>query len=211
MSEESKVVYCTSCGSENSKSSKFCSNCGTKLENSDPMQPVYETIEAEILESNNAIPMPEAEAATETITTEEVIAENDVFDESLNQELDIHYEAEDEAASGPVYQSPEPQYYSAGQTIDVKPSNGNIGFSIGSMVCGILAILCCCSTFLSIVLSIGAIVLGVIAIKNNYEGKGMAIAGLIMGGLGLLFGLAILVLGGLSGFFIDALDEIVNY
>ena len=32
MSEENKMIYCTQCGSENNAGSKFCHNCGNKLE-----------------------------------------------------------------------------------------------------------------------------------------------------------------------------------
>lgn len=32
MSEDKKTIYCTQCGSENDVNSKFCSNCGSRLE-----------------------------------------------------------------------------------------------------------------------------------------------------------------------------------
>ena len=210
MSEENKVVYCTGCGAENPEGFKFCSNCGTKLEVAqpeDPMQPVYEKIEAEIIESNESEVIEEN--AGEAFTNEDVVVESTPFEEELN----INYEPEN-TASEPVYQTqatPQPQYYSAEQSVDVKTGNGNIGLSIASMVCGILALLCCCSGFFGIVLSIGAVVLGVISIKNNYDGKGMAIAGLITGGIGLLFALLMIIVAGFSDAFTEALDEIANY
>ncbi len=61
---------------------------------------------------------------------------------------------------------------------------GNIGFSIASMICGIISIICCSAWYVAIILSIVAIVLGVISMKKNAAGRGMAIAGLITGGIG---------------------------
>jgi len=68
-----------------------------------------------------------------------------------------------------------------------KADKGNKGFAIASMVCGIVSIVCCCCSPLGICCSIAAIVTGIIAIKNDYEGRGMAIAGIVCGGVGALF------------------------
>ncbi len=71
------------------------------------------------------------------------------------------------------------------------------GLAIGSMVCGILALVICCVWFLSPVLGLVAIVLGVIAhskIKSDparYRGKGMATTGIVTGLLGMIAGLVI--------------------
>jgi hypothetical protein len=71
-----------------------------------------------------------------------------------------------------------------------EPSNG---LAIGALVCGILSIPggCCCS-FLSVPLSIAAIVMGIIAMNKakaspmTHGGKNMAIAGLVCGGVGIV-------------------------
>ena len=73
-------------------------------------------------------------------------------------------------------------------------SNGNIGYSIASMVCGILSILCCCFTYLGIILAIAAIVLGIVSLKKNADGRGMAIAGLITGGVGAVLAIIVLIM-----------------
>ena len=205
MSEENKMSYCTNCGAEVPEGFKFCSNCGTKIEvvaTESPMEPVYEKIEAEIVESSEAITA--AEEIAENPIVEEVVEETPVFEEELNINYDGHTDGSEVA---PI----QTQYYTSGQSVEVTGTNGNIGFSIASMVCGILSLLCCCSGFLGIVLSIGAIILGVIAIKNNYDGKGMAIAGLITGGIAALFAVLMLIIGGFSDVFTDVLDEIANY
>ncbi len=193
MSEESKVIYCTSCGGENPADFKFCSHCGNKLEipeTESSMQPVYEKVEAEILEGSATIPVQESE----------------------EKELDIHYATEDETTTESVYESANSQYYtSSAQAVNVSQENGNIGFAIGSMVCGIFALLCCCTGFISLILSVVAIVLGVVVVKNNYAGKGMAIAGLITGGLGLLLVIGWLILGGFTDLLSEMTEEIINY
>lgn len=63
------------------------------------------------------------------------------------------------------------------------------GLSIASMVCGIVAIvMLCCFYWLSVVLGLVAIILGAVALKKQAGGKGMAIAGLVCGILGVIPG-----------------------
>ncbi|MFT3982565.1 MAG: DUF4190 domain-containing protein [Lachnospiraceae bacterium] len=95
----------------------------------------------------------------------------------------------------PTNVQPVPQY-NYQQPVDTEPpvSGGNIGFSITSLVCGILSILCCCAWYLSIILAVVAIVFGILSLKKNADGRTMAIAGLITGGLGLVLSIIVLVL-----------------
>lgn len=91
--------------------------------------------------------------------------------------------------TGYQYTNPNPQQtytYDYVQQPVTPATNGKIGFAIASMCCGIASILCCCAWYLAIVLVICAIVFGIIALKNKYDGRGMAIAGLICGGIGFL-------------------------
>lgn len=66
--------------------------------------------------------------------------------------------------------------------------------AIGSLVTSIIGLLCCSSLF---VLSIAAVVMAVFARKEISEsgglktGDGLAIAGLVIGGLGILLGVVI--------------------
>lgn len=75
---------------------------------------------------------------------------------------------------------------------------GNIGLAIASMVCGIVSIVCCCMWLFSLMLAIAAIVLGIIALNKKYDGKGMAIAGIITGGIGFLLSLFWLIMMGID-------------
>lgn len=77
-----------------------------------------------------------------------------------------------------------------------------IGLGIASMVCGILSILMICCVYVDLailaylapVLGIVAIVLGIVQIVKN-ESKGMAIAGIVCGAVGVLIFVALICIG----------------
>lgn len=75
-------------------------------------------------------------------------------------------------------------------------SNQNSGFSIASLVLGIISIILFCIPYISIPGSILAIIFG--CIGKNKGGKGMAIAGLVLGIIALA--LYILTVIGVLGF-----------
>ncbi len=79
---------------------------------------------------------------------------------------------------------------------ELKQEGGKNGFSIASMVCGILSITICCTTgIFGLILAVAAIALGIIALCNKYDGKGMAIAGIITGGIGFIIAGFLIFLG----------------
>ena len=92
--------------------------------------------------------------------------------------------------------------------------------AIIALICGILSVLCHCipvaGAFIGFVLSIAAIVLGIIEIKkigrgeSSPKGKGMAIAGIILGAVGILFGIIWMIVIAL-GAFTGILGEWFNY
>lgn len=200
MSEEKKT-YCTQCGSENAAGSKFCVNCGAKLEEL-PVQ--NDTAEAaqEMPEEKNvyAEGLPsEQEPVFEKVTNAEEIKPEPIQGQAQQEDIHITYET---PAQTQYYDS----FNSKETTVNAK--RGNIGFSIASMVCGILSILCCCLTYFSVVLSIAAIVLGIITLVNKYDGKGMAIAGIATGCVGVLL-VVIFKIAEASSTYQDLLDEIM--
>ncbi len=76
------------------------------------------------------------------------------------------------------------------------PPQGPSGLAIASLNGGIMGIVstCCCGVF-GIPLPLIALVTGGIALANpNAQGKGMAIAGVILGSLSLLFAVVVLVI-----------------
>lgn len=76
------------------------------------------------------------------------------------------------------------------------------GLGIASMVCGILSILLICSTYAGLplltyaapILGIIAIVLGIVQLVKN-ESKGMAIAGIVCGAVGILIFVGLFLIG----------------
>lgn len=65
--------------------------------------------------------------------------------------------------------------------------------AIASLVLGILSLLFSCIPFFPIISSIIGLILGIISLKNRKGGKGMAIAGVILSGLALLFSILIVI------------------
>lgn len=101
-----------------------------------------------------------------------------------------------------------------------KSVKGKAGtMAIIALVAGILSVLCPCvpivGSTLGFLLSVAAIVLGIIELnkikkgESSEKGKGMSIAGIILGGVGIVFGIVLLVVGlslltgafGLSNFY----------
>lgn len=77
------------------------------------------------------------------------------------------------------------------QLYNQPPQPPKMGMAIAALVIGLLSMTLCCTggTFLGIV----GIILGIIALTKNYDGKGMAIAGIITSALGVLIGLFMIV------------------
>ncbi len=90
-----------------------------------------------------------------------------------------------------------------------EPKKDKKGFCIASMVLGIIALVCFCVWYISIPCAILAIIFGVIGIKST--SKGMAVAGLVTGSIGLIVSIAIflfLVIVGMAVGFTEALEDL---
>jgi hypothetical protein len=100
--------------------------------------------------------------------------------------------------SGPGYQ-PYPQvgYQVPGYPMGPNPTSAN-ALGIVSLVLGILSIPLACCSFFGLVMPIPAIVCGVLGIRKASQGqannKGLAIAGLICGCVGLMISLTLITL-----------------
>lgn len=68
------------------------------------------------------------------------------------------------------------------------------GLGIASLVLGILGLVLIWVPFLGFLLSLGAVILGGIAMKNT-DSKGMAVAGLVLGIVSLAIMIVVLILG----------------
>lgn len=67
------------------------------------------------------------------------------------------------------------------------------GFSIASLVLGILSIACCCFNYIPLILGILSVIFAIIDKKNNATMNGMAIAGLICGIVSIVLALISIV------------------
>ena len=197
MSENNDLITCPYCGSQNPSTFRFCSNCGERLDEKKEEAPVQET---SVSEDAVQTPVQDPSAAWGA-ETEQSSAETSAFEQvegevvsggafssqdttgtyKPQEEIHINYER---AAGDPV----------PAQTT-VKEGNGNIGFAIASLICGILSILCCCFVWLALVLGIAGIVLGIITLTQKYEGKGMAIAGIVLSILSIVVTIILIVVG----------------
>ncbi len=90
----------------------------------------------------------------------------------------------------------------------------NDGFSIASLVLGILSLLCCCIPYancIEVVICILAIVFGAVS-KKNSDGKKspFAIAGLVCGIIGLVLYIVLIIIG-IAFYGVNGLSELSNY
>ena len=203
---EDKKIFCTQCGGENNGNAKFCSNCGAKLEQ--PVTAAEDTastnVYAEGIFSGDNMTSP-YEKVTDT---EEIKPEG----RSVQEEIQINYgysQNNDTFNNNPMYsQVSQTQYYAGEDTS--KTGGGNIGVSIASLVCGILSILCCCATYFSLILAIAAIVLGILSIVKKYDGMGMAIAGIAVGGVAIVIDIVFFLIAASSSYSADMWQDLLN-
>lgn len=93
-----------------------------------------------------------------------------------------------------------------------EPKKERKGFCIAAMVLGIVALVFLCVWYISIPCAILAVIFGILGIKT--ANKGMAIAGLVTGSIGLVLWVLCIILIFVFGFaigFSGALDELDNY
>ena len=81
------------------------------------------------------------------------------------------------------------------------------GLAIGSMICGILSLVLCCGMWISWILSLVALGLGIASLVKKAGGKGMAIAGIVTAVFGLVFSIGMLIFIIL----IESADGVMDY
>ena len=93
-----------------------------------------------------------------------------------------------------------------------EPEQKNSTFAVVSLVLGILGIVfVCCVFYLSFILGIIGLVLGIISLVQNRDGKGLAIAGTILNGLTILISVLILILYAAFGYALGDLADYTSY
>lgn len=85
------------------------------------------------------------------------------------------------------------------------------GVSIASMVLGIFSLTFgCCITYVGIATAIAGLITGIISLNDKKPGKGMAIAGIIMSAIALVFLVFCIILVLTSDTYLDMVDEILR-
>ena len=91
-----------------------------------------------------------------------------------------------------TYSTPNQSYQYGGQNPYEQPQKGG-GAAIAALVCGILGLVtCCCSPIINLPLSIAALICGILGLKS--QNRGMAIAGIVMGSIGIVLGILVAIM-----------------
>jgi len=92
-----------------------------------------------------------------------------------------------------TYSQPQQQAYSQ-PAATAQPAEPSSGIGIGALICGILGLVLCWVPIVGLILAIVAMVLGGKGRKELPDGKrGMALAGFILGIIGLIIGIIYLI------------------
>ena len=185
-------MKCSSCGFE-FEGGKFCPQCGAKVE-----APVVEAAAEPVVEAAAAAE-PVVEAAAEPVV-EAVQAAEPVVEAATEPVVEAATTAAGaEAGTMPVYTD-----YSSYDNAEEKKGINALG--LVAMILGIVSLValicgCCVGTstvvftvlkfiliFARLIMSLVAIILGIVGMKKRPDQKGMAIAGLVLGIIGLLLG-----------------------
>ena len=142
---------------------------------------------------------------TDTVETVENVETIDNSQTSGSYDAGASYDADPGYQQAPNYD--QSAYYGTPDPNE----GGSKALAIASLVCGIVSLLCSCCGWLGIIVSVAAVVLGIISINKHEDGKGMAIAGIVCGGVGLIIGIVVVIMGSaLSSMDPDAITDYVE-
>ena len=113
------------------------------------------------------------------------------MDENNNQVQDTQEQPtfEQPQFDQPVYEQPQTYY-------EPEQPQGGKGMAIASMVLGIVSIVVsCCYVYAAFVTGIIGLVLGIIALRKQAPGRGMAIAGIVTSIISLVLAIVLLIVG----------------
>lgn len=159
-------MFCSQCGKEVNEGSKFCSNCGAKIEVEEVILPIEEPIEEIVSE----------EITEECAVSDEPVATPVVEPAAIPQP--------------PVYTAPQQNTYA-----QPKKSGGK-GLGIGAVICSAIALVSaatCCLSPLAILLGLAGFIMGIVASRKE-EGKTLGIVALILGIASVLLSIIIIVM-----------------
>ena len=146
----------------------------------------------------------EVEESFDTYKEPERVDAEVVSDEAPKMDYTMNDSYDNSSSESTSYSS------ASDDAVSENKADGPIGYSIAALVCGILGLICCCCGWFGIIVSVAGIVLGVVSLKKNCEGRGMAIAGIVCGGIGALVAVITVIIAAASGSLFDGIGNINN-
>lgn len=204
--------FCTNCGKEISEGARFCPFCGAPIEseteNFSENVNLNETVnlnESIINDNINVsfndnvslndpapiiMPDPIIDNIGPSINSEPIMVQP-VFDQqTYSNQVPINPVPVVPVPVNPAPMNPAGNYTQYNNAAMVgEERRGGSGLNIASMILGIISVLFCCGIlggYLGLFFSVPAVVLGIIGLAKKAPLKGMAIAGIICGGIGLI-------------------------
>ncbi|MCI8599591.1 MAG: DUF4190 domain-containing protein [Lachnospiraceae bacterium] len=71
------------------------------------------------------------------------------------------------------------------------PDQKSSNLAVTSLVLGILSIIFCIVFYISVIMGLIGLILGIVSVAQHRDGRGLAIAGIITNGIGLVLGVII--------------------
>lgn len=165
-------MFCNKCGNSVNEGDVFCSKCGNSLKDINNQEV---SINEEDFKVYDVYTYNDTTPKEKIITGESFYSQQDNDNQYYNyQDNNNNYNYQDN---------------------NVNSQKETVGFAITSMVLGILSILLSCSyIYVSIILSVLALIFGIIHLKNKKSGQGMAIAGICTGAISILIKIILFIL-----------------
>ena len=92
------------------------------------------------------------------------------------------------------YQQPIPPMQPPMAPVPPPGPQGGKGLAVASMVLGIISLVCFCWWYISVVAAIIGLILGIVSLRGQKPGRGMAIAGIVTSAIGLVLMVIFLIL-----------------
>ena len=175
-------MFCKNCGSVLNDDAKFCYKCGIKVD----------SVNADFVPSYVDNTASASNPAPVTEPTENA----SVSDYTQVPSGEVSFSNSNAMGEQPVYTTVPPAAYNMPANQNTKDKGG---FAVASLVLGIVSYVACCVGPITQIL---AVIFGIIGIKSSK--KGLAIAGIILGALGIVLSIVIFILSFISGLTSDA-------
>ncbi|MDR0220928.1 MAG: DUF4190 domain-containing protein [Lachnospiraceae bacterium] len=195
--ENSNIILCPACNKETSKTNTFCAECGERIIPLGADGAFAPPVEAEAAEAPAAPPWHEpSENPYANVNAEaEVVnpysnSETNVGSSSMGTPYDA--QANNNYTTPPSYQRADgqPRPPVTANTMGGGAPGESKVLAIVSLVCGIASLVCCCVSFF---VAVAGLITGIIVLTKNKNGRGMAIAGVVLSAVSLLIYTVILI------------------